>query len=115
MSVHRFPSVRNAPHVTATHEDGAVVLRVEAARPNPPDELRPIAVWAKEWGLEVSGLRRALERADAPIVRIGRAWCVRRSDVLAVADRLAAAPTATEDASADYAALVLRRSRTVPR
>ena len=46
------------------------------------DELRPIAALAEEWGLEARGLAKAIARAAVPVVKIGRAKCVRVSDVV---------------------------------
>ena len=94
---------------TSRAPDGAVIVRIESSPIEAPDELRPISAWAADWGLEFAGLRRALRRAGARHVRIGRAVCVRRSDVLALADTLASAPSAPAgDADVAYASLVRR-------
>lgn len=96
------------PRVTAIHEHGAIVVRVEAAPPvQPPDELRPIGALAEEWGLERRGLETAIRRAGIATVRIGRQLAVRRSDVVALVDRLPRAADAPDSTPADaYAALV---------
>jgi hypothetical protein len=98
-------------HTPAT--GAPIIVRIEAAAPvETPDELRPVTAWAAQWGLEVSGLRTALRRSGARLVRVGRATCVRRSEVLALADRQAAEPGAPpEDAEAAYRAMVRRAGR----
>lgn len=90
----------------------AHTLTLQIEQPSPveaPDEIRPIAAWAKAWGLELAGLRGAIERAKIPTARIGRSTCVRRSDLLRIVDALfveAPKSKASGDVLADYDAIV---------
>jgi hypothetical protein len=86
--------------------DGSVIVNriVHVAA---PDELRPVAALAREWGLEPGALRRAATRAGV-IVKIGRQAVARRSDLLRLVELLpkpAAKPVPLDPAEA-YAAHV---------
>lgn len=106
--------VRNPgePHAESSVDrtaDGSVIVNrivYQAA----PDELRPVAALAAEWGVEPAGLLRAASRASLT-VKIGRQTCARRSDLLRLVELMAkpkAAPVST-DPKAAYAALVASR------
>lgn len=113
-TLHPLRRAGKAPCVSAVHEDGAIIVRIEASPPiEAPDELRPIAALAKEWGLERRGLERAIRRAGIAVVRIGRENCVRRSDVVGLVDRLGSgrATTSTDNADDAYAAMVRKAGR----
>lgn len=88
-----------ATRVTA-HEGDTLLVRFEAATVAPPDELRPVAAWAEAWGLERKGLESAIRRAGVPTIRVGRLLCVRRSDVLALVDKLATKRTESKPSTA---------------
>lgn len=90
--------------------DGAIVLRVEVSRVDPPDELGTIERFAKIFDIEPKGLRRACSDASVPMVKVGRKWVARRSDIVAIVAKLAKTPTrATEPDT--YAALVAKARR----
>ncbi len=76
-----------------------------------PDELRPVAHWAKAWGLEEKGLRRALRAAGLGTVKIGRTECARRSDILSIAAKEPPKPARVEPASYEALVAVARGSR----
>ena len=111
ISMKRIASSENQHNPKAlrlsTSEDGAVVLRVETSRAEPADEIRSLASWARIWGLEQAGLRRAVTLAGIPLVRVGRSVCARRSDVLSIADKLAQQQDVKKsDSPVDYEAVV---------
>lgn len=66
--------------------DGAVIVNriVHVAA---PDELRPVAALAREWGLEPGALLRAATRAGI-VIRVGRQAVARRSDLLRLVELL---------------------------
>ncbi len=57
------------------------------------DEIRAIDDWASVWNLEQKGLVSAIKRAGIPVIKVGRKWVCRRSDMLEMVDRLAAKPS----------------------
>lgn len=80
----------------------------------PADELRPIALIAKEWGIEAKALIREAKRAGIA-VRLGRSQVARRSDLVALADRLLAEqkapPTGTATSYGALLEVATKRSR----
>ena len=98
-----------SPAVTPIDAVARAIAEALAAFATPPvsaDELRPVAAWAADWGLERRGLVDSLRRAGAPLVRVGRQVCCRRSDVVALADRLAEERTPAPPTTSNYAELV---------
>ncbi len=97
-----------APAAIARHEGGALVFTIPL--PAAPDAIRPIAVIATRWELELAGLRAFIARYHVPTTKIGRAICARESDLLGVLDRLhePAASKASGDVAADLSALATR-------
>jgi hypothetical protein len=57
------------------------------------DEIRAIDDWATAWNLEQKGLVSAIKKAGVPVVKIGRQWAARRSDLIAIVDRIASKPS----------------------
>lgn len=96
--------------------DGAIILRIELARADAPEELGTIERYAKVFDVEPKGLKRACAAAGVPMVKVGRQWVARRSDVVGIVAKLGkAAPTAVPNAAPDtYAALVARARRLGP-
>jgi hypothetical protein len=94
----------DAPKVTTTHaRDGAIVIRVEAARVEAPDELV-----AFPFGLEASAASSLVRRGKLRAAKIGRRLYAKRSDVLALVDALAKEPRTTTTIDDGYAAFVAR-------
>ena len=99
LNVHQLPSA-GTPRVTATREGEAIIVRVEAARAEAPDELL-----AFPFGLEPHAARALVRAGTLPAAKIGRRTYARRSDVLALVDKLAKKPAKAEPTS-NYAELV---------
>src|SRR5262249_49800012 len=97
------------PRVTSTHDSDGVTIRVEAVRVMPPD-----ALIAFPFGLERAAARDLVRGGKLAAAKIGRRTYARRTDVLALVDKLA---RTSKDAAAppedDYARAVARaRGRT---
>lgn len=89
--------------------DGAFVVRFEVSRVDAPDELGTIERFANEFGLEPKGLKRAAVQADVHMVKVGRQWVARRSDVVGIVAKLAKKTNEKSSSEPDtYAALVAR-------
>ncbi len=87
--------------------DGPVTI-IQNSYVAAPDELRPLAYWLEAFELPEATVRRWIRRGILPAVEAGRGGTiVRRSDLLAVVERLAKprAPLPAEP-SAAYAELV---------
>lgn len=104
---------RNSTHVarnadarrkveTATAPDGAIVLRIEApSRVEAPDDLIPFP-----FGLEAGAARKVVRDRVLRAARIGRRLYARRSDVLALVDKLASPAPEPSDVDEAYRAVV---------
>lgn len=89
-------------------EDGSVVIRVVAARPD-GDELVP-----RPGPLEEAAWDRLVKAGTLPAAKIGRRWYARRSDILALVDKLRHEPPVKASgagAAADLRAIAARARR----
>ncbi len=97
---------------TATFEGSEITIRIEQVPPvAAPDELVPFP-----FGLEASAARQLERDGHLKTAKIGRRKYARRSDILALIDKLAAPParnpaTSPEDAYANLVALAKRKGR----
>lgn len=108
-TLHPLRRAGKTPGVSAVHEDGAIVVRIEAAPPvEAPDELV-----AFPFGLEASAARKLVRDGILIAAKIGRRTYAKRSAILALVDKLASngATTTTADADDAYRAMVRRASR----
>ena len=86
----------------------AAIVALVPTSPAPvmADELVPLA----KAGVDAGALRRLVRRGILPAARIGRSVYVRRSDLVALVDKLArrpkAAPAVADGPDAEYSALV---------
>ena len=89
-------------------DDGAVVIHVArpAPAPTPCDELV-----AFPFGLEARTAKALVRRGDLKAARLGRRLYCKRSDLLALVDKLASEQAETSEKPDDYAALVDRTKR----
>lgn len=95
-------SMPGAPRVTTTHDGAALIIRVEAAAPM----LAPDGLVVFPFGLEKSAARALVAKGTLRTAKIGRLRYAKRSDIVALVDKLAAIPAAKGDVQADYTALV---------
>jgi hypothetical protein len=98
------------PRTTAIADGQSITIRVEhVPAVQAPDELLTI----DSCGLDDATARRLIKDGTRPAARIGRRLYVRRSDVLALVDRLAVTskPALRGDPESDYAELVRSAKR----
>lgn len=102
---------RARPRVTHSYEGGTIVVRIETppAVIAPPDELLPFP-----FGIEARTAKQLVRSGKLTAAKLGRRLYARRSDLLALVDRLAEPPTAGSVAD-DYASLAARARATTPR
>lgn len=107
-TLHSLRGAGKAPHLSAVHEDGAIVVRIEAVPAvEAPDELVSFP-----FGLEASAARKLVRDGTLAAAKIGRRTYSKRSDVLALVGKLAGKkPASTEDAEEAYRAMVRRAGR----
>lgn len=101
------PADAPKPRVRVEPEGSAYVIRIESAPPvAAPDEL--LAVDGLD--IEQAAIRKLVRNGTLRAARIGRRLYVRRSDLLALIDRLAIEPRRepTGSVAADYASLVAK-------
>lgn len=108
-NVLRLPSAGNVPRVSTTQEGSTMIIRIEAASP----VLAPDELVAFPFGLEGKAAKALVRNGTLPTARIGRRTYARRSDVLALVEKLAsrrAPPVESTDVSpeAAYARMVSR-------
>lgn len=92
--------------------DGTVVVHTTIVQQS-PDELRPLPYWLEAFDLPESTVRGWIRSGALPAIQAKRGGTlVRRSDLLAVVDKLSESTKATiSDTPATYAGLVERSRR----
>ena len=112
VSVPSTPSLASLPSPTVTREpDGTLVIRIPPSPPpGAPDELVPFPFG----NIERNAARALMREGHLPVAKIGRKFYARRSDVLALVERLGASaarakPAKGETASEAYTRMVGRR------
>lgn len=95
------------PRITAVQShDGAIIVRVEAVAPvAAPDALEPFP-----FGLEVAAATKLVKDGTLPAAKIGRKLYAKRSDIVALVDKLAV-PVRAETDDGYGAAVVAMASR----
>ena len=105
------PPDSSVPPTVTRELDGTLVIRLPPAQaPTAPDELLPFPFGR----LERNAARALIRDGHLPVVKLGRKFYARRSDVLALVDRLGAeqarrTPVARESADEAYLRMVGRR------
>jgi len=105
------PPDSNVPPTVTREPDGTLVIRLPPApAPTAPDELVPFPFGQ----LERNAARALIRDGHLPVVKLGRKFYARRSDVLALVDRLGAeqarrTPAPRESADDAYLRLTGRR------
>lgn len=105
--------VRNPGENIEHTPDGGVTI-IKNYHQAAPDELRPVPYWLDAFGLPEATVRGWIRRGILPAIEAKRGGTlVRRSDLLAVVDKLAKPKVVADDPAAVHAALVARARRGV--
>lgn len=104
--------VRNPGESIEHTPDGGVTI-IKNYHQAPPDELRPLTHWLATFELPEATVRGWIRRGVLPAIEAKRGGTlVRRSDLLAVVDKLSRLPkVAADDPAAAHAALVAQARR----